>query len=266
MEFKLQKKVNPNVTRYQKDELDIAYEFAKVMHKEFGGFLKAIVLFGSTARKEKKTADIDILVLVDDTATLLTRELVEAYRIITEKLILNVSKRIHVTSIKLTSFWQYMRAGDPIGINILRDGVPLLDTGIFSPLQVLLYQGRIRPTQESIYTYYERAPRTLNSSKWHMMQGVLDLYWAVIDAAHAALMKHGEIPPTPSHVSDLLHDKLYKTKLIELKYVSIMRNFYRVSKMITHGELKKVSAKEFERYTKEAEDFVERMGKIVNAK
>ena len=26
-----------------------------------------------------------------------------------------------------TTFWEYIRAGDPVGVNILRDGVPILD-------------------------------------------------------------------------------------------------------------------------------------------
>ncbi|MFH1409145.1 MAG: nucleotidyltransferase domain-containing protein [Nanoarchaeota archaeon] len=263
MKFDIQRKINPNVQHYKKDHLDVAYAFSKEVHKEFGNFLKAIVLFGSSARNHKTTHDIDILVVVDDTSIMLTRELVEAYRIITEKIIRKTSTKIHVTSLKFTSFWQYMRSGDPIGINILRDGVPLLDTGFFTPLQVLLYQGRIRPTPESVYTYYERAPLTLSNSQRHLLQATLDLYWAVIDAAHAVLMHAGEIPPSPAHVADIMHEKLYKNKVLELKYVTMARNFHNLAKMITHREIKEISGKEYTRYYEEAQDFVERMGKIL---
>jgi len=110
----------------------------------------------------------------------------------------------------MTSFWEYIRNGDPIAINILRDGVALIDTGFFEPLQVLLRRGRIRPTQESIWLYFIRAPNTLHNSKWHILQATLDIYWACVDACHAALMKIGETPPTPEHVADLLEDKLVK--------------------------------------------------------
>ncbi|MFH1133669.1 MAG: nucleotidyltransferase domain-containing protein [Nanoarchaeota archaeon] len=264
MEFEIKRKVHPNVQRYGKDELDYAYAFAKEMHKEFGKFLKAIVLFGSVARHQKSN-DIDLLIILDDTSILLTKEMVEAYRIITEKAIVKTSRRIHATSLKFSTFWEYMRAGDPIGVNILRDGVPLLDSGFFTPLQVLLYQGKIRPSRESIVTYYERAPRTLLNSEWHITQATLDLYWAVIDSAHAALMQIGEVPPTPAHVADLMHEKLYKTKRIELRYVSMMRNFHKLAKMITHREIKRVSGREYERYREEALDFVDRMAKIVKA-
>ena len=156
-----------------------------------------------------------------------------------------------------------MRNGDPIGINILRDGVALIDSGFFEPLQVLLKKGKIRPTSESIWTYYIRAPNTLHNSKWHLLQATLDLYWAVIDAAQAALMRQGEIPPTPEHVADLLEQKLVKKKLLEHKYVTIMRHFYKTMKMITHREVKEIKGEEYDKYYTAAEDFVERMREFV---
>jgi len=79
----------------------------------------------------------------------------------------------------LSSFWEYVRAGDPVVINILRDGLALVDSGFFDPLQALLFRGRIRPSQEAINNYYARAPTTLNNSMWHVLQATVDLYWAV---------------------------------------------------------------------------------------
>ncbi|NQV08251.1 hypothetical protein HQ529_00175 [Candidatus Woesearchaeota archaeon] len=263
MEFKIKKKVNPNIKLYKKEELDIAYEFSKRLYKEFGTFLKAVVLFGSTARRKSKTNDIDIMVVVDDITTYLGSDIVETYRIITEKIVADVSIRIHVTSIKFTSFWQYIRAADPIGINILRDGVALIDTGFFTPMQVLLFQGRIRPTYESIWTYFERAPRTLDNAKWHIMQATLDLYWAVIDSAHAALMRVGEIPPSPNHVAEMIDSKLVKENHIQRRYSTIMSDFYTLSKKITHREIKEVKGKDFDKYFKDAEEFVNEMKKFI---
>ncbi len=69
---------------------------------------------------------------------ILTPEFVETYRIIVEKLALKHSKRLHITTLKLTNFWEYMRVGDPIGLNILRTSLPLYDVGFFEPLQQLL--------------------------------------------------------------------------------------------------------------------------------
>ncbi len=244
--------------------MDIARDFSRKLYSEFGNFLRAVVIFGSTARKEeKKDSDIDILVVVDDITMRMTPEVVEAYRVLTEKTIMKTSKRLHVISMKFTAFWEYIRNGDPVGINILRDGVALVDSGFFDPMQVLLYQGRIRPTAESIWTYFTRAPKTLHNAKWHMAQATVDLYWAVIDASHAALMYLGYIPPSPKHVADLLDEKMVKKKILPKKYVSTMRNFYKLMKMITHREIKEVTGEQFDLYFEEAEEFVNKMRDII---
>ena len=101
MDFKTTKKVNPNLEKYHKHDLDLAYSFTAKMHKEFGTFLKAVVLFGSTSRG-KEGNDVDILVVVDDTSLVIDQDVTEAYRLITEKIVANVSKRIHVTTIKFS--------------------------------------------------------------------------------------------------------------------------------------------------------------------
>ncbi len=264
MKIQVEKKTNPNITKYANVDMTIARSFAKRLFNEFGEFLKAVVLFGSAARRTAKPkGDIDVLIVVDDTAIRMTKEVVEAYRLITEEIIGKVSTRLHVTSLTLTSFWEYIRAGDPIAINILRDGVPLIDTGMIDPLQALLIQGRIRPTHESVWVYFGRAPRTLTNSKWHLLQATLDLYWAVIDAAHAALMHIGETPPSPEHAADLLREKLVRPRKLEAKYTDTMRKFYRLMKMITHREIKEVKGPEYENYYREAEAFVNRIQKFI---
>ena len=264
MKFDIPKKEHPNFERYYKQDIDTAYRFAGEIYKELGGFIRAVVLFGSAARKTKgPTGDIDLLVVIDDLMMNMSPEVMEAYRLIVQQSIVKVSTKLHITTMRFTSFWEYMRNGDPVAINLLRDGVALIDSGFFDPMQMLLKKGRIRPTQESIWTYYSRAPNTLHNSKWHLLQGVLDLYWAVIDSAHAALMKVGEIPPTPEHVADLMEEKLVRRKMLEHKYVIIMRNFYKLMKMVTHRELAEIKGEEFDHYYKSAEDFVNRMRKII---
>ena len=43
------------------------------------------------------------------------------------------------------------------------------------------------------------------------MQACVDLYWAGIDAAHAALMAVGAMPPSPEHVPDMMQTHLFYT-------------------------------------------------------
>ncbi|MFH1071989.1 MAG: nucleotidyltransferase domain-containing protein [Nanoarchaeota archaeon] len=203
MDFLIPQNKRKNLEKYDKKNLEIALEFTKRLKHEIGDFAKMVILFGSTARHQQ-AGDIDILVVIDDVNIQLSPEFVQTYRIIVEKILADISRKLHITTFKLTTFWEYMRAGDPVAINILRDGVALLDPGIFDPLQILLLEGRIRPTPESVYTYFARAPITLHNSKWHLMQATLDLYWAVIDASHAALMKLNVVPPSPEFVPNLL--------------------------------------------------------------
>lgn len=267
MEFNIKERENnKNKEAYPKESLDIAYEFSKKIYKEIGTYLKAVVLFGSTARKKQNTFDVDILLILDDVTIQITRELMEAYKIITEKIIYETSKKLHVTTLRLTSFWEYIRAGDPIAVNILRDGVALIDTGFFDPLRILLLEGRIRPTDEAVWTYMKRAPMTIDNSRWHILQATIDLYWAVIDAAHAALMHIGTVPPSPEFVSEMMNQKLVKTKLIDKKYPPVVDKFYHLSKSIMRREIKGITGAEFDEHVKEAEDFVREMERFVKGK
>lgn len=267
MEFKIQQKEHPNKLKYPTDEYTLAKKFAENIEKELGSFVKCAVLFGSAARaKELHVHDIDIMLILDDLTKIMSPEVIEAYRIITENTARKISARLHISSMKLTTFWEYLRNGDPIAINMLRDGMPLYDVGIFEPAQQLLFQGRIRPTRESIWTYYARAPLSIKNAEWHVLQATLDLYWAVIDSAHAALMKLGEIPTSPAHVSELMTQKLVKTGMIPAKYSRMMDFFYTLSKKIIHRDVQEITGKEYETYKKMALDFVSTMKKVVEAK
>ena len=267
MKLEISRKINPNLKQYKEEELRIAYKFTGDIKKELGQFVKGVIIFGSVARKSHKPhGDIDLLVVIDDLSTNVTPEFLEAYRVLIQKIIARTSQKLHITTLRFTSFWDYLRNGDPIGVNIVRDGVALFDAGFFEPMQLLLRRGRVRPSTESIWTYFVRAPNTLHNSKWHILQATLDLYWAVIDSAHAALMQHGEVPPTPEHVSDMLNDKLVKNKLLEKHYVEVMRTFYKLSRMITHREIKEISGGQYDKYYHAAADFVQRMKSIIEPK
>ena len=266
MEFKIEKRDNPTVHNFSKDDYELAKRFSEQLKKELGSLLKAVILFGSAARnphQEIYERDIDVLIIVNDLTIILNKETITAYRVIVENVASKVSKRLHITTLRLTIFWEYVRNGDPVVVNMLRDGVPILDDGFFEPIQILLAQGRIRPTQESIWAYFSKAPATVNNSRWHVMQAVLDLYWAVIDSSHAALMSLGVLPPTPEHVADLIEEKMVKTGLLEKKYANTMRTFYKVSKSIMHREIKDISGAEYDKYLKEAQAYVATMQKFI---
>ena len=268
MDFDIKKNplIKKEENQFLKEELDIAYKFSAIIKKEMQDFIKAIVLFGSTARKREDSQDIDILIIVDDLSIEFNKAIVQGYRIITQNVIQKVSKKLHITTMRLTNFWEYIRAGDPIAVNILRDGVAILDSGIFNPVKLLLYQGRIKPSKESITNYISRSEYSLMSSKQHLLAACIDLYWAVIDAAESALMKVNEIPPGPSHVHNLIDKRFVNTGLIERKYSLIIQELYHLNKAIEHKEIKEITGEQFSKYYYEAEDFVNCMKKLIDDK
>jgi len=256
---------------YPKKEYEIATRFAKELYKEFGDFIRGIVLFGSAMQedklKKKKINDIDILVILDDVRVKMGKELTTTYRIITEKTMAKIDpKRLHVQSMTFTSFWEYVRAGDPVAINILRHGLALIDTGFFDPLQALLDDGRIRPSKESVYTYFYLAPSSLHKANQHLLTAGVDLYWACINASHSALMAMGEIPPSPDHVYDMLEEKLVKPKLISQNEANTMRKMYKLFKDITYRKKKELKGTEYDLLRKEAEGYVKKMESFVKKK
>lgn len=266
MKFKVRKKPKAP-SYYPKDEITIARKFASKIYKEFGPFIKAVVLFGSVVKKSPFKKDIDILVIVDDVSIDFTEEIATTYRIITEKIISEIDpKRLHIQSMKFTSFWEYARAGDPVAVNILRNGLSLIDTGFFDPLQALLDQGRIRPSKESIYTYFTMAPGALHKSKQHILTAMVDLYWAAIDACHAALMKAEEIPPSPEHVANLVDIKLVRKKELSKETSKTMRDLYTTFKKITHREVKEISGKDYDTYKKKTEKLIQEVKKYIEKK
>jgi uncharacterized protein (UPF0332 family) len=91
----------------------------------------------------------------------------------------------------------------------------------------------------------------------------MDLYWAVIDSAHAALMVMGEVPPSPSHVGELMHEKLIKPGLIHKDYSKTMDKFYGLAKKISGRQIITIPGKDYDQLYNEANDFVEAMHKFI---
>lgn len=262
MKFQVRKLAQKNITRYPQEDIQIARQFATIMYKELGGLLSGVILFGSTVTTPGKSRDVDILLVLDDVRVQFSKVLIDTYRIIAEKAIAETSQRLHIQSMKLTAFWEYVRAGDPIAVNILRNGVALVDTGFFDPLQALLDQGRIRPSEESVWTYFTMAPASLHRSKMNILTAAVDLYWAAIDAAHAALMAQGDIPPTPSHVAGMLRSHL-KASRQDAKTMDLL---YDLFKKITHRDIKEISGLDYDRYRKITEKFVNNMKAFIESK
>ena len=265
MKSEIKRKELPYKANYTTDDYDTARKFATKVYNEFGGFLKAIMVFGGGSTTPTK-GDIDMLIIVDNVSFYLTPEIIETYRIIVERSAMETSNRLHITTLRLTSFWEYVRSGDPIVMNMLRSGVALIDTGFVFPLQLLLFEGRIRPTKEAVDAYFGKSKAAFYSAKGRIIQGVMDLYWAVMDCTHAALMNVGEIPATPQSAADRLYEKFVITKKLDKKYPEMVRKFYEISRKIMHRDIREISGQDFDKMQKDAQDFISAMGKLAGRK
>lgn len=242
----------------------ISYNFAKRVFEIFPGIIKSVVLFGSISKAvPTKRSDIDILIIVDDTSVTPTRKFIDWYNVELANLLKKSDPRLHVTTVTLSTFWENVLIGEPVVINVLRYGVPLIDTGYFEPLQFLLAAGRIRPTKEAIYNALTRAPWHLVRANSRILAGITDLYWVMIDSAHAALMAYGKVPPSPEHIEKMLIETFVNKKLLHRKYVSYYREVWKTAKAIVHGEILKGSGIDFDRYRRMAEEFEGKMKELV---
>ena len=256
--------------KHHPGEEALARKFAKLMSDELKDLLSEAVFFGSSVRNPIQNTiyekDIDILLIFNDLIRVLSREVIEAYRIITENTAAKVSGRLHITTMRLTNFWEYTQNGDPIAINILRDGVPLLNKGLVEPFQKLLEKKKITPSKEMIWNYYLRGPMTVWSSKWHVLQASIDLYWAALDASHAVLQSRGLAPVSPEHASILLRKHLMKKGLIPKQYQYTLDKLYQLQKDIAMRKVREIPGKKYDILFKETQGFVKAVEQVIPKK
>ncbi len=245
--------------------LEVAQKFSKKLYLEFKDFIKAIVFFGSSSREDfDENSDIDILVIVDDVSLNLNKEAVEVYRLTVNRLILDTDKRLHVTTLKLSTFWDLLKVGDPVVLNILREGVSIIDSGFFDPFKMLLEKGKIRPSPEAISNYALKSYKSLYNSKFFINRAIIDLYWAVIDASHSFLMFEGFIPNNPEEVSEqikeVLSKKEYKNKLkINIRELDFIKDLFSLYKKVMRNNNFFVSGKVFDEYYKKSDRYCKKI-------
>ena len=246
----------------------IAYDFAEEVMKKFKSVVKSIILFGSVAKREATPAsDIDIVIIVDDASIKWDREAIAWYQEELKKIVSkkDEKERLHINTVTLSSFWENILVGEPASINILRYGIPILDPGFIMPLKFLLYQGRIRPSQEAVYNCAGRVP-------WHMFRGKIkilgaigDFYWAFVDSAHAPLMQAGQIPPSPEHVPELLEKVFVANKKLDKQYVDWYREMYSLAHSIKNNETSNLPGRAYDLWLKRSEEFTNMMMKLLES-
>ncbi len=253
-------------TLHLKTESDIALDFATKVYKKFDKIIKSVVLFGSESKKTSSAgSDLDIIILIDDVAIRWDQELIAWYREELDQILrLNPYKSsLHINTVKLSTWWEDLLRGDPIVLNVLRNGQAMLDLGFFEPLKYLLLTGKIKSTPEAIYTALQRAPTHLQRSKLAELNSIEGLYWCMVDAAHAALIAANVFPASPEHIPGSLKQTFVDSGKLKMKYVEWYRDLLVLHKKIAHGEISDLKGVEIDEWQERTEDFLETMAKIV---
>ena len=125
-------------------------------------------------------SDLDIIIILDDVSVNWDQEMIAWYREELDKIIrLNPYRvNLHINTIKLSTWWADLLRGDPVIINVIRDGQALIDFGgFFEPLKFLLVQVRIKSTPESMYSLLLWVPEHIT------MSNIAELIAAYADSA-----------------------------------------------------------------------------------
>lgn len=223
---------------------DIAMNFAQRLYKTFDKLIKAVVLFGSAAKQTNVLgSDIDIIIIVDDASIRFNEATILWYRENLGKIIQQnpYKKDLHITTVKLTTWWKDLTMGDPTVINVIRYGDTLLDIGgFFTPLKILLQEGRIKSTPEAIYTALNRVPTHIRRSKSAEISAIEGSYWAMVDTSQALLMSIRISPPSPEHIIELLNTHFVEKGLLKKKYVKQFEELHHLHKDAMHGEIRDI--------------------------
>jgi len=251
-----------------KNEHDIAMDFAVKVAQKFNKIVKSIVLFGSTTKKTQIAgSDIDIIIIIDDASIKWDQELIAWYREELDKILKTnpYNMNLHINTIKLTTWWEDLMRGDPVVLNVLRNGESLIDlAGFFDPLKFLLINGKINSTPESIYTCLQRAPMHIARSKAAELNAIEGLFWAMVDSAHAGLIAANVFPASPEHIARELRITFVNNRKLKIKYVQWYKDLLILHKQISHGEIKDLKGVDIDDWQAKAEEFLKVMAQLIN--
>lgn len=264
--------------------LDIVEKFSRKVLEKYGKYIKAIVMMGSVAREEfKPTSDIDVFVIIDDTAFKITPELHDKIDLEIEKIADSIpeasvtvknpdgkEEKVNLISVQpsytLTEFWDYARIGHPIIYNFIKEGVAVFDTGFFEPIKRLLELGRIPSTREAVENYMEGAPKKLMRAKTvKLLMLAEDCYYAMLNTSQAVLMFMGLDPPVPNKAYEEVKKHLVDNGLIEQEYADWLKEIIEIRKKIEHKEMMDASGQFVDEWIEKAEKFVDKMFGLLNA-
>lgn len=250
----------------KKRRAKIVKKFSKKLLDKYGKYVKSIVVWGSTARDEfKHESDIDLIVLVDDTK----KDFNKNKKSEIKKFVKKASKDVHEKLSPqppwtITKFMKMVRDFAPLAYALLKDGVPVYDTGFFMTNKRLLKMGQIKATPEAAERRMRRVPKRLRKAKQVKMWLVAeDVYYAMIGAEESVMMYLGRGPPDPVKAADACREHLVQQGLLEEKYAKYLEEVVKFRKKVEHREIKEVDGEKIDEFIEKGEEFVNRFKKLL---
>ncbi len=200
---------------------------------------------------------MDIIIIVDDCTVNWDQELIGWYR---EELARIIRKnphgeKFHVNTITLSVFWDEVRRGEPLVVNVIRFGHPLVDAGnFFDPLKVLLAKGKIRPSPEAIYTTAHKAFDHQAFAKQSLLTAFESTYWSMVESAQATLMALNILPPSPEEIPMHLQ-RLVKEKKIQKQALKDYQRTFDLMQKIKHKDVTEISGATLDEHFAKAQKF-----------
>lgn len=255
------KRTGPKEPVERKVFIEKVVKFTNIARKQYGNVIKSVLIFGSAARgKMKKTSDVDVWVVLDDTATKGSADLNK----ITSHLYLiaHELKDLHIQTTMLTEFWQWVKVGSPELVNFLRYSLPIYDTGFIKPVKRMLEMGLIPPSEETIKLKSRAAHARLSKIKLDVKSMVFELRYSATDSIQAVVMHYYKAQPDQKGIPEYL-EKLIKEKKLEKEYLKKFNDLNKLWKDIDHGKVKEIDGKYLQKAIELASDIVERMNKLL---
>ncbi len=253
---KLVEKEKPKKEIYSK-----VIAFTNEARRQYGELIKSVLIFGSAAKGTmKEGSDIDVWVILDDTATKSSEDL---QKVNTQLyLIAQELKDLHIQTTTLTEFWSWVKAGSPELINFLRYGLPIYDTGFIKPVKRMLEMGLIPPSEETIKLKASASEARLKKLELDLKSMIFELRYAATDACQAVVMYFYKAQPDQKALPEFL-EKLVEEKKLEPEFVEKFKALDKLWKDIDHKIVEKVDTAYLEKALNLAKEIVERMKKLL---
>ncbi|MBN1923946.1 MAG: nucleotidyltransferase domain-containing protein [Nanoarchaeota archaeon] len=230
-------------------------------------YILSMILVGSVSRGTMhEDSDVDISFVIDDTDVkkMSRHEVLARLRRMIHGMAAQTGFEFNIQVYLLTDFWQNLRDTHPVIFSMVRDGIPLYDTGMFIPWRTLLKMGKLRPSPEAVDQFYRTGRLLIQDINNNIKEMVIErVFLAMFNPAQAALMLIG-VPPTDAINTPKVFKKHFvnELKLIEEKYADYLEDIIKLRKGVEYGKIKEISPEEFAKVMKQANDFQDRIEKL----